>query len=131
MNLSKAQPSVFLVGIDGVALGPFVVFAEDTIDNPETSQTAIAVMQFTTPSPQDHRAFSRAERRSDLVRRALDVMPIQAFHEGLLDELGGLRAFAVFLTGSHEHGYAPLAHTDDARSLLLEFPFRGDHGCGS
>jgi RNA polymerase sigma-70 factor, ECF subfamily len=102
MNLSKAQPSVFLVGIDGVALDPFVVFAEDTIDNPEASQTAIDVTRVTTLGPQDHTAFFRAERRSDLVRRALDVMPIQAFREGLLGELGGLRAFAVFLTGSHD-----------------------------
>jgi hypothetical protein len=102
MKLSKAQLSVFLVGVDGVALGPFVVFAEDTIDNPEASQTAIDVTQFTTLSPHDHRAFFRAERRSDLVRRALDVIPIQAFREGLLGELGGLRAFAVFLTGSHD-----------------------------
>ena len=102
MNLSKAPPNVFLVGTDGVALDPSVVFAEDTIDNPETSQTAIDVTQFTPLSPQDHTAFIRAESRSDLVRRALDVMPIQAFHEGLLDELGGLRAFAVFLTGSHD-----------------------------
>jgi hypothetical protein len=51
MNLSKAQPSVFLVGIDGVTLDPFVVFAEDTIDNPEASQTAIDVTRVTTLGP--------------------------------------------------------------------------------
>jgi hypothetical protein len=102
MNLSKAQPNIFLVGSDGVAVGPFVVFAEDAIANPEASQTAIDVMQFTTPSSQNHRAFFRGERRSELVQRALDVMPVQAFREGLLGELGGLGGFAVFLTGSHD-----------------------------
>jgi RNA polymerase sigma-70 factor, ECF subfamily len=106
MNLSKTQPSVFLVGIDGVALDPLVAFAKDAVDNSGVSDPAIDVERVTARGQQDHTVFYRAEQGSDLIRRELDVVPIRAFHEALLGELIGLRAFAVFLTGSHDKAEA-------------------------